>query len=143
LGPTDTASNATINRASAAPATLVEMGSMVAWEKQHGNNFTSSSKFNELTTGLANAIASAVPKPQPPSGSMSPPSTRPRFESLQGKDDSQDTKFLIVNQQAKPQITGQGSQSAVKFVPMGDGRWKSSSEMTTQMRNLYMQRLAQ
>ena len=139
LGPTDTVSNATINRASASPAALVEMGSMVAWEKQHGSNFTSTNKFDELATGIAEGVYQGGGF----NNRIKPPAQQPRFQSLQGKDGNDDTKYLIVNQQAKPQITGQGSQSASSFVSIGDGRWRSQNEMSTTMRNLYLQKLGQ
>ena len=139
LGPTDTVSNATINRASASPAALVEMGSMVAWEKQHGSNFTSTNKFDELATGIADGVYQGGGF----NNRIKPPTQQPRFQSLQGKDGNDDTKYLIVNQQAKPQITGQGSQSASSFVSIGDGKWRSENEMSTTIRNLYMQRLGQ
>lgn len=139
LGPTDTVSNATINRASASPAALVEMGSMVAWEKQHGSNFTSTNKFDELATGIAEGVYQGGGF----NNRIKPPTQQPRFQSLQGKDGNDDTKYLIVNQQAKPQITGQGSQNAPSFVSMGDGRWRSQNEISTTMRNLYLQKLGQ
>jgi len=139
LGPTDTVSNATINRASASPAALVEMGSMVAWEKQHGSNFTSTNKFDELATGIAEGVYQGGGF----DNKIKPPTQQPRFQSLQGKDGNDDTKYLIVNQQAKPQITGQGSQNAPSFVSMGDGRWRTQNELSTTMRNLYLQKLGQ
>ena len=139
LGPTDTVSNATINRASASPAALVEMGSMVAWEKQHGSNFTSTNKFDELATGIAEGVYQGGGF----NNNIKSPAQKPRFQSLQGKDSDADTKYLIVNQQAKPQITGQGSQSASSFVSIDDGRWRSKNEMSATMRDLYMQRLGQ
>lgn len=139
LGPTDTVSNATINRASASSAALVEMGSMVAWEKQHGSNFTSTNKFDELATGIAEGVYQGGGF----NNNIKPPSQQPRFQSLQGKDGNDDTKYLIVNQQAKPQITGQGSQNTSPFVSMGDGRWRTQNEISTTMRNLYIQRLGQ
>jgi len=137
LGPTDTQSNATINRAAAAPATLVEMGSMIAWEREHGNNFTSSSKFNELAT----AIAEGIYKGGKFGGRISPPSgQRQRFESMQGKDKNEDTKHLIVNQTSRPEAS-LGRNSTVQFVPMGDGRWKTQDEYSSTIRNLIMSRL--
>ena len=138
LGPTDTASNATINRASASPAALVEMGSMVAWEKQHGSNFTSTSKFNELATGIAEGIYQGGGF----NNNIRPPAQKSRFQSLQGKDGNDDTKYLIVNQQAKPVIST-GRNSTADFVSMGDGRWRSENEISATIRNLYIQRLGQ
>ena len=52
----DTASNATINRAAVTDAALVELGVMVDWEKKYGKNFTSTSKFDELATSVSTAI---------------------------------------------------------------------------------------
>lgn len=137
LGPTDTQSNATINRAAAAPATLVEMGSMVAWEREHGNNFTNSSAFNTLATGIAEGIYKGGGfdrRISPPSGQ------RQRFESMQGKDKEADTKHLIINQEARPTVGGQGAQN-ITFVPMGSGRWKTENEYSSTIRSLIMSRL--
>jgi hypothetical protein len=140
LGPTDTVSNATINRASAAPAALVEMGSMVAWEKQHGTNFTSTSTFDKLATGISEGIykGGGFDKRLQPASAQ-----KPRFQSLQGTDNDSDTKYLIVNQQSKPSsmnIRGGGNVGFTEFEP---GRWKSTGELDTTMRNLYIQRLGQ
>jgi len=137
LGPTDTVSNATINRASAAPATLVEMGSMVAWEKQHGANFTATSTFDRLATGISEGIykGGGFDKRLQPSSTQ-----RPRFQSLQGTDNDSDTKYLIVNQAQRPNISLPGGGA---FVEMSSGRWKSNVELSTTMRNLYIQRLGQ
>ena len=52
----DTMENATINRASAAPAALVELGVMTDWEDKYGKNFTQTDKFK----GLASSVASAI-----------------------------------------------------------------------------------
>jgi len=52
----DTASNATINRAAATDAALVELGVMVDWEKKYGKDFTSTTKFDELATSISSAI---------------------------------------------------------------------------------------
>jgi hypothetical protein len=137
LGPTDTVSNATINRASASPAALVEMGSMVAWEKHGGSNFTGSSTFDKLTTGIAEGIyqGGGFDKRLQPSSTQ-----RPRFQSLQGTDNDSDTKYLIVNQAQRPNISLPGGGA---FVEMSTGRWKSNVELSTTMRNLYIQRLGQ
>lgn len=137
LGPTDTVSNATINRAAAAPATLIELGSMVAWEK-HDKNFTNSAKFDQLATSVANAIYTGG------QFQATPPSNNNRIESLQGSDKNEDTKFLIVNQQSKPPDLKQlGSNNDVFFKSYGKGRWISTNELNSQVRKLYMQRLAQ
>lgn len=138
LGSTDTVSNATINRAAAAPAALVEMGSMVAWEKAHGKNFTSTSTFDKLATGIAEGIYKGGGfnnKLQPPSNQKA------RFESLQGTDSDESTKYLIVNQQSQPSAIV-GRNSAVQFVPMGAGRWKTKDEYSDAMRKVIMSRLA-
>lgn len=137
LGPTDTQSNATINRAAAAPATLIEMGAMTAWEKQYGSNFTSSPKFNELATGIAEGIYKGGgfdTRISPPSGQ------RQKFESIQGSDKKTDTKHLIVNQTTQPQAS-LGRNSTVQFIPMGGGKWKTENEYSTTIRNLIMSRL--
>jgi hypothetical protein len=136
LGSTDTVSNATINRASAAPAALVEMGSMVAWEKQHGTNFTSTSTFDKLATGISEGIYKGGGFDR----RLQPSSQRPRFQSLQGTDNDSDTKYLIVNQAQRPNISLPGGGA---FVEMSTGRWKSNVELSTTMRNLYIQRLGQ
>lgn len=138
LGPTDTASNATINRASAAPAALVELGSMVAWEKQFGKNFTSSAKFDQLSTSVANAIYTGG------RFQAAPPSNKNLVESLQGPDSNEDTKFLIINQPSKPSDLKQlGQNNDIFFKEYGKGRWISTNELNSQIRKLYMQRLAQ
>lgn len=96
LGPTDTASNATINRASAAPATLVEMGSMVAWEKQHGSNFTSTSTFDKLATGISEGIYQGGGFNR----NMRPPTQRQPAQSKyylrQGGDNKTDTQIIMI-----------------------------------------------
>ena len=134
LGPTDTQSNATINRAGLSPATLVEMGSMVAWEKEHGKNFTASSKFNELATHISEGIYQGGEFNK----NISPPSSNPRFESIQGSDKDSDTKFLIVNQPTAPVMNGTVSAVFREEMP---GRWISESELPSSTRQLYIQRL--
>jgi hypothetical protein len=115
---------------------LVELGNMSPELQQSSKqNKVSKQQLDALTAPLERSLESAL--------KISPPAQKPRFQSLQGKDGNDDTKYLIVNQQAKPQITGQGSQSASSFVSIGDGRWRSQNEMSTTIRNLYMQRLGQ
>jgi hypothetical protein len=115
---------------------LVELGNMSPELQQLSKqNKVSKQQLDALTAPLERSLESAL--------NISPPAQQPRFQSLQGKDGNDDTKYLIVNQQAKPQITGQGSQSASSFVSMGDGRWRSQNEMSTTMRNLYLQKLGQ
>jgi hypothetical protein len=96
LGPTDTVSNATINRASASPAALVEMGSMVAWEKQYGSNFTSTNKFNELATGIAEGVYQGGGF----NTNMRPPTQRQPAQSKyylkQGGDKKADTQIVMI-----------------------------------------------
>ena len=115
---------------------MVELGNMSPELQQLSKqNKVSKQQLDALTAPLERSLESAL--------NISPPAQQPRFQSLQGKDGNDDTKYLIVNQQAKPQITGQGSQSASSFVSMGDGRWRSQNEMSTTMRNLYLQKLGQ
>ena len=115
---------------------LVELGNMSPELQQLSKqNKVSKQQLDALTAPLERSLESAL--------NISPPAQQPRFQSLQGKDGNDDTKYLIVNQQAKPQITGQGSPSASSFVSMGDGRWRSQNEMSTTMRNLYLQKLGQ
>ena len=115
---------------------LVELGNMSPELQQSSKqNKVSKQQLDALTAPLERSLESAL--------KISAPAQKPRFQSLQGKDSDADTKYLIVNQQAKPQITGQGSQSASSFVSIGDGRWRSQNEMSTTIRNLYMQRLGQ
>ncbi len=52
----DTMDNATINRAAASPAALVELGVMVDWEKKYGKNFTKTDKFMKFANDVADAI---------------------------------------------------------------------------------------
>lgn len=61
LGNTDTVSNATVNQAAASPAALVELGIMTWWEKEVGKDFTESPKFDQLITGVSNAILETTP----------------------------------------------------------------------------------
>ncbi len=67
--------------------------------------------------------------------------SRLKFQTMNQKGTSADKQFLIINQQSQPRITGQGSQTATQFVPMGPGRWRSEVELTEQIRSLYMNRL--
>lgn len=61
---TDTAPNATLNVAASGPATLIEFGSMVAWENHYGKDFTSSSKFRQLSRMVARAIVGEKTPPR-------------------------------------------------------------------------------
>jgi len=123
LGPMDTKSNSTINRASSTPAALVEMGSMVAWEQKYGKNFTDSAAFGRLASGIAEGIykGGGFENNIRPSESQ-----RPKFQSLQGPDNKGGTKYLIVNQQAKP--SAPPSAPSVEFVPLATGRWRTKNE---------------
>lgn len=132
----DTQQNATINRASAGPAALVELGAMVQWERKYGKNFTASGKFDDLSTRVSNAIATSV-KPTPRNTAITQPKPENKFQSIQGKDKYPDTKYLIVNQQAKPEVVGQ------QFVSAGNNKWKSTEELTTTIREIFMTRLGQ
>ena len=96
LGSTDTASNATINRASSSPAALVEMGSMVAWESQHGSNFTSTSTFDKLATGIAEGIyqGGGFNKRMVPPTQRQP--AQSKYYLRQGGDKNTDTQILMI-----------------------------------------------
>ena len=61
---TDTYPNATLNSAAPGPAALVEFGSMVAWEKIYGKDFTSTSKFRQLARMVARAITGTKTPPK-------------------------------------------------------------------------------
>ena len=114
---------------------LVELGNMSPELQQLSKqNKVSKQQLDALTAPLERSLESAL--------KISPPTQQSRFQSLQGKDGNDDTKYLIVNQQAKPVIST-GRNSTADFVSMGDGKWRSENEMTTQMRNLYIQRLGQ
>ncbi len=52
----DTQGNATVNVGAASPTALIELGVMVAWEKQHGKNFTDTEKFQKLIDAVARGI---------------------------------------------------------------------------------------
>ena len=66
---TDYLPNMTLNVASPGPATLVEMGSMVAWEEHYGTSFTSTSKFRQLARLIAKSIVgNKIPPLMCPSG---------------------------------------------------------------------------
>tara|TARA_B100001559_G_scaffold49293_1_gene37747 strand:- start:3109 stop:3753 length:645 start_codon:yes stop_codon:yes gene_type:complete len=66
---TDFLPNMTLNVAAPGPATLVEMGSMVAWEQHYGKTFTSTGKFRELARLVAESIVGEkIPPVMCPSG---------------------------------------------------------------------------
>ena len=66
---TDFLPNMTLTVASPGPATLVEMGSMVAWEQHYGKTFTSTGKFRELARLVAESIVGEkIPPVMCPSG---------------------------------------------------------------------------
>ena len=132
----DTQQNATINRASAGPAALVELGAMVQWERKYGKNFTSTSKFDDLASRVSTAIGTTV-KAKPRNTAITQPKPENKFQSIQGKDKYPDTKYLIVNQQAKPEVVGQ------EFVSAGNNKWKSTEELSTTIRDIFMTRLGQ
>ena len=131
LGPTDTASNATINRASAAPAALVELGSMVAWEKQYGKNFTSSAKFTELANSVANAIYTGG------QFQAAPPKQQVRTLNMAGTDTSK--QQLVVVSPSKPSIPGMSAD----FVSMGNNQWKTTREYDNTALQIMMTKLRQ
>jgi GH24 family phage-related lysozyme (muramidase)/uncharacterized protein YcbK (DUF882 family) len=66
LKGTDTVENATINRASASAASLVELGGMVDWEANYGKNFTNTEKFGTLMDMLAGAVSQGIGAPKTP-----------------------------------------------------------------------------
>ena len=61
---TDTYPNATLNSASPGPATLVEFGAMVHWERTYGTNFTSTPKFRQLARMVAKGIVGEKTPPR-------------------------------------------------------------------------------
>jgi len=75
----DTKGNATVNAGAASPTALIELGAMVQWEEKYGKDFTTTSKFDELLTGVAEGIAATTP---PPGGSppLEPPTPAPGNE---------------------------------------------------------------
>ena len=131
LGPTDTQSNATINRASAAPAALVELGSMVAWEKQYGKNFTSTQKFDQLATSVANAIYTGG------QFKAEPPKQQVRTLNMPGTDTSK--QHLVVVAPSKPNIPGVSAE----FVSMGNNQWKTVREYDNSALQIIMTKLRQ
>jgi murein DD-endopeptidase MepM/ murein hydrolase activator NlpD len=61
------------------------------------------------------------------SGEIKPsPTQAPKFQSLQGPDNRGGTKYLVVNQQAKPSTPP--SAPGVEFVPLATGRWRTKNE---------------
>jgi DNA-binding FrmR family transcriptional regulator len=143
LGPTDTVSNATINRASAAPAALVEMGSMVAWEKQHGSNFSGTAKFDELATKISEGIY----KGGGFNTNMRPPTQRQpaqsKFYTRQGGDNKSDTQILMI---PAPSNAGKAIQKnatieGVRFSYNRDYNTFDTSEVSSTTRALLLQRL--
>lgn len=93
----DTMGNATINRAAASPAALVELGVMVDWENKYGANFTQTDKFRGFANDLADAIFKAGgfrPKTQ---ASVASPATR-EVASLQRTPDYADGQTTILYQ---------------------------------------------
>ena len=98
----DTASNATINRAAVTDAALVELGVMVDWEKKYGKDFTSTSKFNELATSVSSAIFEGGGFGTPPvAGSVTttPLQTPQEFSSTQ---QSSPTGVTVSGMQPQP-----------------------------------------
>ena len=62
----DTKGNATVSAGAASPTALIELGAMVQWEQKYGKDFTTTSKFDELITGVAEGVAATTPPPGPP-----------------------------------------------------------------------------
>jgi len=62
----DTKGNATVSAGAASPTALIELGAMVQWEQKYGKDFTTTSKFDELITGVAEGIAATTPPPGNP-----------------------------------------------------------------------------
>jgi murein DD-endopeptidase MepM/ murein hydrolase activator NlpD len=113
---------------------LFELGNMSPELQQAAReNKVSKQQLDALTAPLERALQVGL--------NVAPPSTqRPRFESLQGKDNDNDTKYLIVNQPQQPTTPLPGGGA---FVEMSPGRWRTSDELSTTMRNLYIQKLGQ
>lgn len=113
---------------------LFELGNMSPELQQAAKeNKVSKQQLDALTAPLERALQVGL--------NVSPPSTqRSRFESLQGKDNDYDTKYLIVNQSQQPTTPLPGGGA---FVEMSPGRWRTSDELSTTMRNLYIQKLGQ
>jgi hypothetical protein len=61
-GGIDTVLNATINRASAGPAALLELGSLETLEKLFGRNFVSKPQYRQFLDELTTSITSSVSK---------------------------------------------------------------------------------
>lgn len=114
---------------------LFELGNMSPELVQASRqNRVSKQQLDALTAPLERSVQYGL--------NLNPPASpqRNRFQSLQGSDNDNDTKFLIVNQPQRPNVTLPGGGSFVEFSP---GRWKSSMELSTTLRNLYIQRLGQ
>lgn len=61
-GGIDTQQNATIDRAAASPATLLELGSLVTLEKIFGRGFVTHPKYKQFLDELSTSISTVVPK---------------------------------------------------------------------------------
>ena len=102
LGQMDTVSNATVNAGAESPAALLELGIMVWWEKHYGKNFTETDKFDELITGVSDAILETTtprqpePKPLPlPPVVPSPLSSLPQNSGQYAMPDYLSTGFTL------------------------------------------------
>ena len=113
---------------------LVELGNMSPeLQEASKQNKVSKQQLDALTAPLERALQSGLNLQ-----SFSPPSQQPRFESLQGSDKNEDTRFLIINQQSQPMINGAVSSSFEMIAP---NTWRSTSEIDTPTRKLLMRRL--
>jgi len=110
---------------------IFELGNMSPELQQATkSNKVSAKQLNSLTAPLERSIASGL--------NLHPPSQKPRFQTLQGPDKKEDTKFLIVNQPSPPTINGSVSSS---FESIGDDTWRSTNEINSPTRKLLMLRL--
>lgn len=121
---------------------MVELGNMdPALLRSVQSSTVSKQQLDYLTRPLEESFRIGLNLQQ-----ISPPSSSntPRLQSLQGPDKIEDTKFLIINQQARPQnMQVLGQNNDINFKQYGAGRWISTKEISSNMRKLYMQRLAQ
>lgn len=78
------------------------------------------SVMNYMTAPLEESVLKTMSSVSPST------SQRPKFQSLQGPDNRGGTKYLVVNQQAKP--SAPPSAPGVEFVPLSTGRWRTKNE---------------
>jgi hypothetical protein len=110
---------------------IFELGNMSPeLQKNVKSNKVSADQLNALTAPLERSIAVGL--------NLHPPSQKTKFQTLQGPDKKEDTKFLIINQASAPTINGSTSTS---FESIGDGSWRSTTELNSSARNLLMLRL--